>query len=73
MPLYLGIVPDSVSAKVLNHTIYDIVTTQKLHTTSGIIGIKCMLEALTTAGRTDVALDMLMQDTYPSYGFMLKG
>merc|ERR1712216_391732 len=56
MPLYLGIVPDDVRGKVLNYTVNDIVNTHGTHTTSGIIGIKCMLEALTALGRSDLAL-----------------
>ena len=61
MPLYLGIVPAGVLPAVISHTISDIEVTHQKHTTSGIIGIKAMLDALTAAGRTDVALDMLMQ------------
>jgi len=54
--------------------IHDILVTHDGHTTSGIIGIKCMLEALSRLGRTDVVLRMLIEvDTYPSYGYMLKG
>jgi len=72
LPLYLGIVPKEVLPRVLNHTIADIAQ-HGGHTTSGIIGIRCMLDALTDAQRTDVALDMLLSDSYPSYGYMLKG
>ena len=32
-----------------------------------------MLEMLAREGRADVAVDMLLEDTYPSYGYMIKG
>ena len=58
---------------MLAATIEDIVQTEARHTTSGILGIKFMLEALAQEGRGDVAVDMLMQNTFPSYGYMIKG
>lgn len=76
LPLYLGIVPDDVKASVLNYTVDDIIRTHNMHTTSGIIGIKCILEALTNEGGSysDLALDMVAHvNTYPSYGYMLQG
>ena len=71
MPLYLGIVPAAVKSKVFDHLVHDIEVTNGGHTTSGIIGIKCALEVLSAAGRTDVALRMLARTDYPSYGFMI--
>jgi alpha-L-rhamnosidase len=71
MPLYLGIVPDQLKPAVLSHTLVDIETTNAMHTTSGIIGIRCTLEALSQEGRSDIALAMALVDTYPSYGYMV--
>ena len=71
MPLYLGIVPAALKSKVFDHLVHDIEVTNGGHTTSGIIGIKCALEVLSAAGRTDVALRMLARTDYPSYGFMI--
>jgi len=73
MALYLDIVPADLKAAVLNYTIHDVMVTHRKHTTTGIIGIKCLLEVLAANGRADVALEMLLQDTYPSYGYMIKG
>jgi alpha-L-rhamnosidase len=74
MPLYLGVIPGEAKAAVLNYTMHDIQVTNTMHTTSGIIGIKCMLEALSAEGQTDLALDMVAKvDTYPSYGYMIQG
>ena len=59
LPLYLGVVPAAVRQKVLDYLVHDIEVTHGGHTTAGIVGIKCTLEALSAAGRTDVALRML--------------
>lgn len=73
LPLFLGIVPENLTASVLSYTIKDIIEIHGTHTTSGILGIKFMLEVLALYGRMDVAISMLIQTTFPSYGFMIKG
>lgn len=74
LPLYLDIVPADVKAQVINYTVHDIVVTNNMHTTCGIIGIKCLLETLTANGHGDVALEMVAHvDSYPSYGYMVTG
>jgi len=42
------------------------------HLTTGIIGTKYLLEALSKYGRTDVALAIAAQTTYPSWGYMIQ-
>lgn len=39
--------------------------------TTGIVGTRALYEALGMHGRTDVALALLRQITYPSYGHMV--
>jgi alpha-L-rhamnosidase len=60
---------DAVFADLVN----DVVVTHTMHTTSGIIGWKYLLEVLSRHGRTDVALGLNLQTTYPSLGFMIQG
>jgi alpha-L-rhamnosidase len=72
LPLYLGVVPDDVQPSVLTHLVNDIQVTHGGHTTSGIIGIKYGMEALSMLGRGDVALDLALQTTYPSWGYMIQ-
>lgn len=48
-----------------------ITTANGYHATTGIIGMKYMLEALSHLGRADVGVMMLQQTEYPSFGFML--
>mmetsp|Transcript_6263 Transcript_6263/g.17866 ORF Transcript_6263/g.17866 Transcript_6263/m.17866 type:complete len:323 (+) Transcript_6263:1269-2237(+) len=72
LPLYLGVVPDNLQDSVLSHLIDDIEVMQKGHTTSGIVGIKYAMEVLSILDRGDVALDLALQRTYPSWGYMVS-
>lgn len=72
LPLYLDVVPSEVQDSVLSHLINDIQITQLGHTTSGIIGIKYAMEVLSSYNRGDVALDLALQTSYPSWGYMVN-
>ena len=41
------------------------------HLTTGFLGTPFLLFVLSDNGRTDVAYDLLMQETYPSWGYMI--
>lgn len=71
--LWLGdsVVPSAKLAGVINQTAYDVLVTNAMHTTSGIIGIKAIYEALSRLGRADVPVLMSGVTTYPSYGYMI--
>ena len=43
------------------------------HTLTGIIGTRFLFEVLSRYGHPDVALAILLNDTYPSYGYMVQG
>lgn len=72
LPLYVGVVPKELESSVLSELVHDIQVTHKGHTTSGIIGIKYAMEALSLYGRGDVALDLALQTSYPSWGYMVN-
>ena len=72
LPLYLGVVPKELQSSILSQLVHDIQVTQKGHTTSGIIGIKYCMEALSSYDRGDVALDLALQTSYPSWGYMVN-
>lgn len=42
------------------------------HLSTGFVGVSYLLPALTTAGKTDTAYRLLMQDTFPSWLFSVK-
>jgi hypothetical protein len=73
MALWLGdtVVPAHLLDGVVNQTAHDVLETNNVHTTSGIIGIKLLFEAMSRLGRADVPVLMAMQTSYPSYGYMI--
>jgi len=73
MALWLGAVPDEDLAIVLYNLVVDIVVTNNIHTTTGIIGWKYLMKVLQTYGLSDVAVLMNLQTTYPSIGYMIEG
>ncbi|QNK58948.1 glycoside hydrolase family 78 protein [Paenibacillus sp. PAMC21692] len=42
------------------------------HLTTGFLGVSYLLPVLTRGGRTDVAYRLLLQDTFPSWGYSIK-
>jgi hypothetical protein len=75
--LALALWADAVPTPELHATVggkllADLIEANGYHATTGIIGIKYMLETLAHLGRADVAVTMLQQRDYPSFGFMLE-
>lgn len=71
-PLYLGLVePESVQ-EVLQNLVMDIVDENDTHLTTGVLGTKYMIDALSIHGRSDVAWALVTQTTYPSWAEMMK-
>jgi alpha-L-rhamnosidase len=71
-PLYLGIVPLEKRETVIAKLMQDITEKHKGHLSTGFIGTKYLLDALTQSGRADTAYAIAAQDTYPSWGYMVK-
>ena len=71
-PLFLGLVPEELKAKVLENLVVDIVKTNDTHLTTGVLGTKYMPEALAQFGEFDVAWDIINQKTYPSWNDMMS-
>jgi len=70
-PLFLNIVPREMQESVLDSLISDIFQ-RKGHLSTGILGTKYMLEALSQYGRSDIAYLMVMQPDYPGWAHLLK-
>jgi alpha-L-rhamnosidase len=69
--LYMGLVPEERRARVVTSLVDNVVRLNDGHLTTGNICTKYLLEALTTAGRADIACLIASQETYPSWGYML--
>jgi alpha-L-rhamnosidase len=71
LPLFLGIATDKEGA-ASGRLFDDIVYKHNSHLTTGIIGIKYIMELLTRDGNADLAYDIAVQTTYPSWGYMIE-
>jgi len=72
LALRLGLVPDRHRTQVLQSLVHDVVELNQTHLTTGNVCTKYLLEALSENGRSDVALALAEQTTYPSWGYMLE-
>jgi alpha-L-rhamnosidase len=71
LSLDLDLVEDENKDKVLQNLIHAI-EAKDYHFTTGNMGTKAMLETLCNYGYEDVAYRLMMQQTSPSFGYMLK-
>lgn len=72
LPLYLDLVPEEDREEVLNNLITSIVTHHDYHLDTGLIGTRFLLDVLSKSGRQDIALKIILQDTYPGWGYMIR-
>ena len=71
LPLYLGIVPTDVESLLVNEFLNQLADSDELHITAGIVGTKFILPVLTQLKEHDIALEIVQQTSYPSWGFMI--
>lgn len=70
-PLSLEIVPAASRKAVLDQLVHDIMVTHHGHLTTGFIGTRYLLDALTREGRADVAYTIATRRDYPGWGYMV--
>lgn len=70
LALYMGLVPEE-RIQACGASLLRAVEKADGHLATGNICTKYLLEALGQIGRTDVALRIALQETYPSWGYML--
>jgi alpha-L-rhamnosidase len=71
MPLYWGIVPDELKAKVAAN-LAERVKQDNNHLDAGILGAKAILGALSDNGYAETAYAIAAQETFPSWGWWIK-
>lgn len=71
-PLYLGIVAENDKEAVLKNLIHDIEEENDTHLTTGVLGTKYLIDALSLSGKSDIAWSLATQTTYPSWAEMMK-
>ena len=70
-PLYLGIVPETRHAVVVQNLINNIQVSHKGHLSTGFLGARYLLEVLCQEGYADVAYTIVTQKDYPGWGYMI--
>jgi alpha-L-rhamnosidase len=72
LALFLDLVPKDHRGAVAGNLTNNIVYKHNTHVTTGFIGVKYLMPALTEIGRADLAYDLAVQTTYPSWGYMIS-
>ncbi len=67
LALSFGCVPGEYIQKTVDFLVKDIKITRKLHLSTGFLGTPLLLKVLTQHGHIDLAYDLLLQTTYPSW------
>ena len=71
VPLYYGLCPAEYHRSVLESVIQDI-KAKDYHLDTGCIGTEIIMPLLSREGYGDIAMKILMQKTYPSWGYWLE-
>jgi alpha-L-rhamnosidase len=69
--LYAHLAPESLEPALLNKLVKDI-EARDWHLSTGFLGTPFLLFTLADHGRSDVAYRLLLNETYPSWGYMLS-
>jgi len=69
--LYTKMAPTSLEPALVDKLVKDI-ESRNWHLSTGFLGTPFLLFTLADHGRTDVAYRLLLNDTYPSWGYMLS-
>ena len=69
-PLFWGIVPENLKAKVAENLSKRVIADNK-HLDVGLLGTKTILNALSENGYADLAYEVAAQETFPSWGWWI--
>jgi alpha-L-rhamnosidase len=69
--LYTGLEPKALEANMTDRLVKNIAAHEG-HLTTGFLGTPYLLPTLDKEGRADVAYSLLLTETYPSWGYMVK-
>ena len=72
LPLYFGMVPEGHENDVFENIIDRTEDLHDSHVSTGVVGIQFLMRTLTKYGRGDLALKIATNDTYPSWGYMVR-
>ena len=72
LSLRLGLVPEGYEGKVFSNIVKKTEEDFNGHISTGVLGIQHLMRGLTEYGRVDMAYKLLTNETYPSWGYMIK-
>lgn len=72
LSLRLGLVPEGYEGKVFSNIIKKTEGDFNGHVSTGVLGIQHLMRGLTEYGRVDLAYKILTNESYPSWGYMIK-
>lgn len=72
LALEFDLIPDSQRAAAGKRLAGHIMIDRKGHLSTGFVGVGGLNPSLTAVGRTDVAYKLLLNDTYPSWGYSIR-
>ena len=70
-PLALGIVPDSAKNDLIKNFLNQVNGPDNAHITCGIVGVRNLFNVLSDLNQHDLAVKIVEQTDYPSYGYMI--
>jgi alpha-L-rhamnosidase len=71
LALMFDLLPENLQTKAVNYLVEDI-KNRKNHLSTGFLGTPYLCQVLSDNGRADVAYDLLLQETYPSWLYPVK-
>lgn len=72
LSLQLGLVPDGYEEKVFANIVEKTEGDCKGHVSAGVLGIQHLMRGLTEHGNLELAYKIATNETYPSWGYMIK-
>ncbi len=72
LPLFYDMVPQESKKETIQKLVNLITNDQDYHLDTGIVGTKYVFDVLTENGYADIAYKIVTQESYPSFGYMIK-
>lgn len=72
LPLALDMVPEDRRGDILKALLESIIVQHDYHLDTGVVGTRFLFEVLNKFELQDVALKVILQDSYPGWGYMIK-
>jgi alpha-L-rhamnosidase len=72
LPLYFGMVPDSLREPVFNNIVTKTLVENHGHISTGLIGTQFLMRGLSAHARSEIAYQLAATTTYPGWGYMVK-